>query len=44
VFAALADAYAVRDVNLVFLAVDPKLEPFRADPRYAALLERYGFR
>lgn len=44
VFAALDQAYAVRDANLVFLPVDPKLEPFRADARYAALLARCGFR
>ena len=44
VFAALEAAYAVRDANLVFLPVDPKLEPFRGDPRYAALLARCGFR
>lgn len=44
VFRALEEAYSVRDANLVFLPVDPKLEPFRGDPRYAALLERCGFR
>ena len=43
VFAALEKAYAVRDVNLVFLPVDPKWDPFRADPRFQALLDRCGF-
>lgn len=43
VFAALERAYAVRDVNLVFLPVDPKLDRFRADPRFQALLDRCGF-
>lgn len=42
-FAALEKAYAVRDANLVFLPVDPKLDPFRADPRFQALLDRCGF-
>jgi DNA-binding winged helix-turn-helix (wHTH) protein/TolB-like protein/Flp pilus assembly protein TadD len=43
VFAALERAYAVRDVNLVFLPVDPKMDPFRDDPRFQALLDRCGF-
>ena len=43
VFAALERAYAVRDANLVFLLVDPKLDPFRDDPRFRALVERCGF-
>jgi len=43
VFAALEKAYAVRDVNLVFLPVDPKMDPFRADARFQALLDRCGF-
>ncbi|MBA3948554.1 MAG: tetratricopeptide repeat protein, partial [Acidobacteria bacterium] len=42
-FAALERAYAVRDVNLVFLPVDPKMDPFRDDPRFHALIERCGF-
>ncbi len=32
-----------RDVNLVFLAVDPKWDPFRTDPRFLDLLERCNF-
>jgi hypothetical protein len=43
VFEALEKAYVVRDVNLVFLPVDPKMDPFRADPRFRALLDRCGF-
>jgi len=43
VFAALEKAYAVRDVNLVFLPVDPIWDPFRADARFQALLDRCGF-
>jgi len=42
-FDALERAYAVRDANLVFLPVDPKLDPFRDDPRFRHLLERCGF-
>lgn len=43
VFEWLERAYAVRDVNLVFLPVDPKLDSFRGDPRLQALLDRCGF-
>ena len=43
VFEWLDRAYAVRDVHLVFLTVDPKWDPYRADPRFGALLERCGF-
>ena len=43
VFAWLEKAYGVRDANLVFLPVDPKMDPFRADPRFQALLDRCGF-
>jgi tetratricopeptide (TPR) repeat protein len=43
VFAALEKAYTVRDVNLVFLPVDSKLDPFRADARFQSLLDRCGF-
>ena len=32
-----------RDVNLVFLAVDPKWDPFRRDPRFIDLLDRCNF-
>jgi hypothetical protein len=39
----LERAYDVRDVHLVFLAVDPKWNAFRDDARLAALIERCGF-
>jgi len=38
-FAALEHAVADADPALAFLAVDPRLEPIRADPRYHRLLE-----
>jgi TolB-like protein/Flp pilus assembly protein TadD len=43
VFEWLERAYSVRDVHLVFLTVDPKWDPYRAEPRFGALLERCGF-
>ena len=43
VFAALERAYTVRDVNLVFLLVDSKMDPFRADARFQSLVDRCGF-
>jgi hypothetical protein len=43
VFEWLEKAHSVRDVTLVFLPVDPKMDPFRADPRFQALLDRCGF-
>jgi serine/threonine protein kinase/TolB-like protein/Tfp pilus assembly protein PilF len=43
VFAALDKAYAVRDVNLVFLPVDSRMDSVRDDPRFKALLDRCGF-
>jgi TolB-like protein/DNA-binding winged helix-turn-helix (wHTH) protein/Flp pilus assembly protein TadD len=39
----LAKAYEARDVHLIYLTVDPKWEPYRADPRFQALLTRCGF-
>jgi hypothetical protein len=42
-FAWLEKAFAARDVNLVFLPVDPKMDPLRADARLQALLDRCGF-
>ena len=43
VFTWLERAYAARDVHLMYLPVDPKWDPFRADPRFIALLTRCDF-
>jgi tetratricopeptide (TPR) repeat protein len=43
VFAALEKAHAVRDVNLVFLPVDSRMDSVRDDPRFKVLLDRCGF-
>lgn len=39
----LDEAYAVHDAHLIFLTVDPKWDPLRADARFTALLARCGF-
>lgn len=44
VFEWLDKAYAARDVHLIYLPVDAKWDPYRDDPRFAALLARAGFR
>ncbi len=36
----LEKAYETRDVRLTFLAVEPKWDPMRSDPRFQALLRR----
>jgi tetratricopeptide (TPR) repeat protein len=43
VFDCLNQAYAARDVHLIFLPVDSKWDPYRTDPRFEALLARCGF-
>lgn len=43
VFDWLERAYAVRDVHLMYLPVDPKWDPYRADRRFVALLARCRF-
>jgi hypothetical protein len=36
-------AFDAHDVHLIYLPVDDKWDPYRADPRFQALLERCGF-
>jgi tetratricopeptide (TPR) repeat protein len=43
VFDWLEKAYTAHDVHLMFLPVDPKWDPYRADSRFVALLARCGF-
>ena len=43
VFEWLDRAFDVHDAHLIYLTVDPKWDPYRADPRFEALLERCGF-
>jgi TolB-like protein len=43
VFEWLDKAFAARDVHLIYLPVDSKWDPYRADPRFKALLARCGF-
>jgi tetratricopeptide (TPR) repeat protein len=42
-FDSLEDAYAERDVHLIFLPADPKWDAFRGAPRFGALLTRCAF-
>ena len=39
----LERCYEARDVHLIFPAVDPKWDSFRAEPRFLAILKRCGF-
>ena len=43
VFEWLERAFDAHDVHLIFLTVDPKWDPYRADSRFEALLARCGF-
>ncbi len=38
----LEKAYQAHDVGLVYLKVDPSLDPLRSDPRFADLMQRVG--
>jgi TolB-like protein/DNA-binding winged helix-turn-helix (wHTH) protein/Flp pilus assembly protein TadD len=44
VFVWLERAFDARDMHLIYLPVDPKWDPYRADPRFEALIVRCGFR
>ena len=39
----LERAYAVRDIHLVLLTIDPKWDPYRGDSRLESLLARCAF-
>jgi serine/threonine protein kinase/tetratricopeptide (TPR) repeat protein len=41
-FACLGRALAERSAGLVYVHIDPGFDPLRAEPRYAALVERVG--
>ena len=41
-FRALEEAYVGRAYGLVFMAVDPRFDPIRSDPRYRDLIRRVG--
>jgi serine/threonine-protein kinase len=41
---AFALAFAERDPSLVWLGVDPRVDPLRAEPRFVSLLQSLGFR
>ena len=43
-FAWLEKARLARDEHMVWLQVDPKLDPLREDPRFHGLLEQVGWR
>jgi len=40
----LEESYKAHDVGLVYLKIDPCLDPLRSDPRFDDLLQRVGFR
>jgi hypothetical protein len=42
-FAALGRAFEEQDENVVWVNVDPHVDPLREDPRFPAFLRRVGF-
>jgi TolB-like protein/DNA-binding winged helix-turn-helix (wHTH) protein/Tfp pilus assembly protein PilF len=42
-FASLDKAFAVHDVHLMYLPIDPKWDPYRDGPRFKALVDRCDF-
>ena len=42
-FAELDLAFRVKDPGMLYLKVDPFLDPIRGDPRYAPLVKRMNF-
>jgi tetratricopeptide (TPR) repeat protein len=42
-FVSLDRAFAVHDVHLIYLPVDPKWDSYRKDPRFKALMDRCDF-
>ena len=42
-FAELNNGFAARDPGLMYLKMDPLLDPIRGDPRYAALVSKLNF-
>jgi hypothetical protein len=42
-FAKLEEALATHDRAMVYVRVNPRFDPLRADPRYASIVERMGF-
>jgi TolB-like protein/Flp pilus assembly protein TadD len=43
VFAELDNAFAFKDAGLIYLKIDPFMNPIRGDPRYAALVGKLNF-